>query len=101
MTYLRRCFGFLLVTVILGITACSESASPSPSMKEKTLRVGLPFLFTNQPADPAKGGGFQLIADGLAETLFKLGHDLRPVPWLATAAQQRDERTWEVILRPG
>jgi peptide/nickel transport system substrate-binding protein len=101
MTYFRRCFGFLLVTLILGITACSESASPSPRMEEKTLRVGLPFLFTNQPADPAKGGGFQLIADGLAETLFKLGQDLRPAPGLATAARQLDEKSWEITLRPG
>jgi peptide/nickel transport system substrate-binding protein len=65
----------------------------------KTLKVGLPFLFTNQPPDPAKGGGFQLIQYGLGETLFKLGKDLRPEPWLSAGARQLDEKIWQVTLR--
>lgn len=38
---------------------------------------------------------------GIAETLFKLGKDLKPEPWLATNARQLDEKIWEVTLRPG
>jgi peptide/nickel transport system substrate-binding protein len=38
---------------------------------------------------------------GLGETLFKLGKDLRPEPWLAASAQRLDEKTWEITLRPG
>lgn len=82
------------------VTATSRP-TPAPRAEETTLKVGLPFLFTNQPADPAKGGGFQLIQMGLAETLFKLGKDLRPESWLATGARQLDEKTWEITLRQG
>jgi peptide/nickel transport system substrate-binding protein len=104
----------LLSIVALAITACSQSATPPPeplqpgqqstnvaNTEERALRVGLPFLFTNQPSDPAKGGGFELIETGLGETLFKLGQHLRPTPWLAAGAEQLDERTWEISLRQG
>lgn len=111
---------FVVVASLVGL-ACGAAAPATPSAKaipvptqapkteatlpakaeEKSLRVGLPFLFTNQPADPAKGGGFQLIQMGLAETLFKLSKDLRPEPWLASGARQLDEKTWEIILRQG
>lgn len=77
------------------------AVTPAARPKETTLRVGLPFLFTNQNPDPHKGGGFHLVQTGVAETLFKLGKDLRPEPWLATGARQVDERTWEVALRQG
>jgi peptide/nickel transport system substrate-binding protein len=99
MTHSSRLFGVLLVAVVLGISVCGKSATHG--VEEKTLKVGLPFLFTNQPPDPAKGGGFQLIQYGLGETLFKLGQDLRPAPWLAAGARQLDEKTWQLTLRPG
>jgi peptide/nickel transport system substrate-binding protein len=108
----RRCGMVLLSILFLAITACSQSSTPPPAplqqgqqtsnaaaTGERVLRVGLAFLFTNQPPDPAKGGGFELIETGLGETLFKLGQDLRPEPWLATGAEQLDEKTWEIALR--
>ncbi len=75
--------------------------TPAPRVAETTLRVGLEFLFTNQPPDPAKGGGFELVKTGLGEALFKLGKDLKPEPWLATEARQLDEKTWDITLRQG
>jgi peptide/nickel transport system substrate-binding protein len=92
------CFELALLNNGLYSVAWGGSAQPS---EEKTLKVGLPFLFTNQPPDPAKGGGFELIQNGLAETLFKLGKNLRPAPWLASEARQVDEKTWEITLRQG
>jgi peptide/nickel transport system substrate-binding protein len=110
----RRCVMVLLSVLFLAITACSQSSTPPPeplqqgqqtpnvaTTGERVLRVGLPFLFTNQPPDPAKGGGFELIETGVGETLFKLGQDLRPEPWLAAGAEQLDEKTWEITLRQG
>jgi peptide/nickel transport system substrate-binding protein len=104
----------LLSILVLAITACSQSSTSSPeplqqgqqtlnvaATGERVLRVGLPFLFTNQPPDPSKGGGFHLIQTGLGETLFKLDQDLRPEPWLAAGAEQLDEKTWEITLRQG
>jgi peptide/nickel transport system substrate-binding protein len=75
--------------------------APAPRVAEITLKVGLPFLFTNQNPDPHKGGGSHLVQTGVAETLFKLGKDLRPEPWLATGGRQLDEKTWEISLRQG
>jgi peptide/nickel transport system substrate-binding protein len=37
----------------------------------------------------------------VAETLFKLGKDLKLEPWLATGARKLDEKTWEITLRQG
>ena len=69
------CFTITSLNTGLDLIAWGGSAQPSEGT---TLRVGLPFLFTNQPADPARGGGLQLIADGLAETLWM---PLPPMPW--------------------
>jgi peptide/nickel transport system substrate-binding protein len=104
----------LLSILFLATTSCGQSATPPPeplqqdrqtsntaTTGERVLRAGLPFLFTNQPPDPAEGGGFHLIQTGLGETLFKLNQDLRPEPWLATRAEQLDEKTWEIALRQG
>ena len=110
---LRRIAGALLAGLLLAAVACGgggdpasiQSAqageSPESSGEERVLRAGLPFLFTNQPPDPARGGGFPLIQTGLGETLFKLSRELRPEPWLATGAEQIDEKTWRVTLRQG
>jgi ABC-type transport system substrate-binding protein len=62
---------------------------------------GTAVSFYQSTPDPAEGGGFHLIQTGLGETLFKLGHDLRPEPWLATGVEQLDEKTWEITLRQG
>jgi peptide/nickel transport system substrate-binding protein len=111
MTSPGRIFSALLIFLVLAMTACSGSENSGPAQAgggapasaagERVLRAGLPFLFTNQPPDPAEGGGFHLIQTGLGETLFKLGHDLRPEPWLATGVEQLDEKTWEITLRQG
>jgi peptide/nickel transport system substrate-binding protein len=91
------------VSVAIGYRSTSslKLALRGPDVEAKTLKVGVPFLFTNQPPDPATGGGFQLIQYGLGETLFRLGQDLRPAPWLATGARQLDERTWRITVRQG
>ena len=104
--HIKHILAALLVTAALAGLACGTAATATPSAKgtptgptatatarstpaprvgETTLRVGMPFVFTNQPADPVKGGGFQLIQMGLGETLLKLGKDLRPEPWLAAS----------------
>ncbi len=56
--------------------------------------------FFSRPPDPVKGG-FNAIKTGLSETLFKLGRDLKPEPWLATGARKLDGKMWEVTLRQG
>ena len=103
-------FGLPLLALILVIVACGGSAEPTtiqplqgqatdtPNAEETTLRVAIPFF--SRPPDPVKGG-FNAIKTGLSETLFKLGRDLEPEPWLATGAQKLDEKTWEVTLRQG
>lgn len=112
-----RILSAVLVFFILAIVACAGGAAPgqsqsgaiqppassdqagggsSPAGQEKVLRVGLPFL--SQPPDPVKGG-FQPVQTGLAETLFKLDHGLKPQPWLATGARQLNARSWEITLR--
>jgi peptide/nickel transport system substrate-binding protein len=53
-----------------------------------------------RPPDPVVGA-IHSITTGVAETLFKLGKDLKLEPWLATGAQQLDEKTWEITLRQG
>jgi peptide/nickel transport system substrate-binding protein len=81
-----------LVTTFLLALATSSAAA------ERTLRVGVPLLL--QPPDPVIGG-FNAVNTGLAETLFKLGRDLSPEPWLATGARQLDGKTWEITLQQG
>jgi hypothetical protein len=69
MTSLGRIFVMLLVSLALTMTACSGSedsgpaqaapgggGAPASAAEERVLRAGLPFLFTNQPPDPAEGG---------------------------------------------
>jgi len=91
---------FTLASQNLGLDLIAWGGAAQPS-EEKTLKVGLPFLFTNQNPDPHKGGGLHLIQTGVAETLFKLGKDLKPEPWLATRSRQLDEKTWQITLRQG
>jgi peptide/nickel transport system substrate-binding protein len=104
--------GFLLAAALL-VLGCGTAATatpgaatpvpgatvpPAPRVSETTLRVGVPFL--SQQSDPVIGG-FLSIRHGLAETLFKLDKNLKPEPWLATAARQVDEKIWEITLRQG
>jgi peptide/nickel transport system substrate-binding protein len=113
--YIPHTLAMFLLVVALAVVACGTSATPTPSSKappattgptpvvrgeETVLKVGSHLI--NRPPDPAKGGGFQAVQIGVAETLFKLGKkDLRPEPWLATGARQLDEKTWEITLRQG
>ncbi len=89
-----RVYGILawLVTTFLLALANGSAA------EERTLRVGVPLLL--QPPDPVIGG-FNAVNTGLAETLFKLGRDLQPEPWLATGARRLDGHSWEITLQQG
>ncbi len=99
-------FSVVLMLSAFLAAACGPTTAPTPappasnpaSIPGGTLRVGLPFI--SQPPDPVRGG-FQPVQTGVAETLFKLGADLKPEPWLATNARQLDEQTWEITLRQG
>jgi len=82
---------WLVTTFLLGL-------ANSSAVEERTLRVGVPLLL--QPPDPVIGG-FNAVNTGLAETLFKLGRDLQPEPWLATGARRLDGHSWEITLRQG
>ena len=75
-------------------TSIATSAS---KRQEITLRVGTGFL-TGSLAPPARQTH---VAMGLGETLFRLGEEYRPVPWLATGAKNLDAVTWEITLRQG
>lgn len=88
----------LLLVLPLLLTACATpSTSPADAGPPPALRVGTPFL--SQP-DPVRGG-FNAVQFGLAETLLRLGEDLQPQPWLATAVEPRSPTSWAVTLRPG
>ena len=98
-------FGLPLFALILVIVACGGSAEPAATQppqakatailkaEETTLRAGGGFLTRLSP--------FKMIQMGLGETLFRLGEEYRPVPWLATEAKNLDEKTWEITLRQG
>jgi peptide/nickel transport system substrate-binding protein len=58
------------------------------------------MTFLDEPPDPYKAG-WLAVPTGLAETLFKLGDDLKPEPWLATGASQVEPTAWEIGLREG
>ena len=120
----NRFFIVLLATLVLAITACGGAATavpastpasvaPSPTTQQSsgattiearrsstseeiTLRVGTGFLTAIVP--PVR---HTAVAMGLGETLFRLGDEYRPVPWLATEAKNLDEKTWEITLRQG
>ena len=111
-----RSIPVLLAVLALAVTACGGSAEPAPTQatqvettaskaeppttaaktKEITLRVGTGFLTAIAP--PIR---HTAVAMGLGETLFRLGDEYRPVPWLATEAKNLDEITWEITLRQG
>ena len=99
----------ILFTVALAailLLACGDSATPGQgesatsgaSGEERVLRVAMTFL--DEPPDPYKAG-WLAVPTGLAETLFRLGENLKPEPWLAAGATQVDPRTWEITLREG
>ena len=107
----------ILVIVALAAIACSTSAqqpvsSPdssqtsqsdgdataAPSGEERVLKVATTFL--DEPPDPFQAG-WLAVPTGLSETLFRLGEDLKPEPWLATGATQIEPRIWEITLRKG
>lgn len=87
-----------LAALAFVVVGCATFGALGAPTEPATLKVGMPFL--SQPPDPARGG-FTPVQAGLAETLFRLGRDLKPQPWLAEGAQQVDERTWEIRLRAG
>ena len=76
-----------------------EGGTPGPAVtEERVLKVGMTFL--DEPPDPYQTG-WLAVPTGLAETLFRLGENLKPEPWLATGATHVDPLTWEISLREG
>ena len=103
--YLGLAFGILLLAVV----ACGGSATATPTATDKStapespagdrvLKVAMTFL--DEPPDPYQAG-WLAVPTGLAETLFKLGDDLKPQPWLAIGATQVGPTAWEITLREG
>ena len=106
MRWRTRSFGLILATLILAITACGGGSTATPSTsstsgapaQDRVLKVAMTFL--DEPPDPYQAG-WLAVPTGLAETLFRLGDDLKPEPWLATGATQVNPTTWEITLRKG
>ena len=99
-----RFFSLFLLTVALAAVACGSSqptetpADATSRSENRVLKVAMTFL--DEPPDPYQAG-WLAVPTGLAETLFKLGDDLKPEPWLATGAMQVEPLKWEVALREG
>lgn len=63
------------------------------------LTIGLTFLTAS--LDPAEGSaGWALVSHGVGEKLFTVGREGRVVGQLAQSAQQMDDGSWRVTLRP-
>ena len=78
-----------------------ETASPgaeAAAREERALKVAMTFL--DEPPDPFQAG-WLAVPTGLSETLYRMGADLKPEPWLAEGATQVGPTTWEVTLRQG
>ena len=106
MGWRTRFFGPAFTILILAITACGAAATATPSTtgtsaapaEERVLKIAMTFL--DEPPDPYQAG-WLAVPTGLAETLFRLGDNLKPEPWLATGATQIDPTIWEITLREG
>ena len=114
MAVFSRTIPVFLAVLALAVTACGGAATavpasttaplaaatliPADSGKDSSMNIAVVFL--DQPPDPLQAGWLAL-PTGLSETLFRLGTDFSPEPWLATGAQQVDEKTWEITIRPG
>lgn len=103
MRWPARRLGWIVAALILIMTACGAAATATPGgsgapREERVLKVALAFL--DRPPDPYQYGVLAVSA-GLAETLFRLGDNLKPEPWLATGATQVEPNTWEITLRDG
>ena len=98
-----RFCGLLILAAALAALACGSSTQPAvvPDTttghdEERVLKVAMTFL--DEPPDPYRAG-WLAVPTGLAETLFRLGDDLNPEPWLAAKAEQVNPTTWEITLR--
>jgi len=110
MNPLNKLFSFFLIIPILAIIACGGAAVPdsnqpaaagsssdaAPATTERVLKVATTFL--DELPDPYQAG-WLAVPTGLSETLFRLGEDLKPEPWLATGATQVEPLIWEIYLR--
>ena len=83
--------GALTCMILLLLAPCAQAA--------ERLAVGLTFLTSG--LDPAEGSvGWALVSHGLGEKLFTVGRDGRVVGQLAESAQQMDDGSWRIRLRP-
>ena len=102
-------FAILLITCLqLFAIACStpspiqdihpdsSTISESSVNQDTVLRIATTFL--DEYPDPYKAG-WLAVPSGLSETLFRLGDNLKPEPWLANHANQVEPNIWEITLR--
>ena len=91
-----RVVNLLVAPLVLAVIARGGGAEPTvaqaPSDGGQAPSMNIAVVFLDQPPDPLQAGWLAL-PTGLSETLFKLGKDFSPEPWLATGAQQIDEKT--------
>lgn len=114
MTIFARPISVLLILMGVALIACGgaatsvpepttaplAAANPIPADRGKASSMIIAVVFLDQPPDPLQAGWLAL-PTGLSETLFRLGKEFSPEPWLATGAEQIDERTWDISIREG
>lgn len=88
---------FCRLTAVAVLVAC---IAPLPVLAQapKPILVGQPFIAAG--TDPIKANnGWSLTSHGIAQNLFIVGKDGVVAPWLATAADRVDDKTWLIHLR--
>lgn len=89
LTLARAALGALLV--LAGISR-ADAQAPKP------VAIGQPFIAAG--TDPAKANnGWALTSHGVGQNLFIVTREGRVAPWLATAADRIDGKTWLIRLR--
>lgn len=93
----------ILLLGALLLAGCSGGGQTAPRASgEKTLHAGSTTHFSAETMDPAsEWDSWYLTYYGIVETLFRVGDDLTPEPWLAAGAERVDDRTWKVTLNDG
>lgn len=89
---------FFPILVILGfIFSCNKSCQKTPSIEPISISLATPI----ETLDPRLATSFSAsrAANIVYGTLFVVGDDLNPKPWLAEKYEQLDETTYKIYLR--